>query len=259
MTVAARNLSFSGAAPFHNLAHLQAVIAPRIGRDGSRYEGEEPVQRLTPEEQAERLAAFSRGTQIATMRGEVAVEKLTPKDRILTMDDGFKQLRWLGSWQLGAQSLRATPVLRPIRILAGALGNDLPLRDMLVAPRHCLLLRKPETEQLLGTREVLTEARHLIGMPGIEVAEDLPGVEYWGLMLDRHEVIFADGTPAETLQTSANELNALAPEVRAELLAKASLEPPQPARPLIDASPQLERFVLGATKLTESSRPQLGR
>lgn len=193
------------------------------------------------------------------MRGEVAVETLSPKDRILTMDDGFKQLRWLGSWSLGAQCLRATPALRPIRILARALGNGLPLRDMLVAPRHCLLLHSVEAEQRLETREVLTEALHLLGMPGIEVAEYLLGVEYWGLMLDRHEVIFADGTPTETLQTRTHELNALSPEVRAVLLANPPHEPPQPARPLVVAPPPVEPVDLGYAKQTASSPPRLGR
>ena len=257
MTFTAHNLSFRGPRPFLNLAQIRAVIAAGTGNDDSRCAVEAPG--LTPEEQATRLACFSRGTRITTMRGEVAVEKLSPKDRILTMDNGFKQLRWLGSWPLGAQCLRATPALRPIRILAGALGNGLPLRDMLVAPRHCLLRHSVEAEQRLGTREVLAEARHLLGMPGIEVAEDMLGVEYWGLMLDRHEVIFADGTPVETLQIRTHEINALSPEVRAVLLAKAPHEPPQPARPLVVVSPPVEPVDLGYARKTESSHPQLGR
>lgn len=66
-------------------------------------------------------------------------------------------------------------------------------------------------------------------------------VEYFHILLDRHEVIFANGTPAESLYLGPGALKGLAPSDREEVLAlfpelEARLERgerPEGARPFL--------------------------
>ena len=101
------------------------------------------------------IACFTPGAMILTDHGEVAVEDLVPGDAVLTRDNGFKPILWVGRRDLSAQALAADPKLHPVRIRQGALGRQLPLRDSLVSPQHRLLLTGPRAELLFGEHEVL--------------------------------------------------------------------------------------------------------
>lgn len=186
-----------------------------------------------------RVVCFTRGTLIATLRGEVPVEKLTTKDRILTMDNGYKPLKWISSRKLSPDLFLLFQDLRPIQISAGALGGGLPIRDLIVSPQHRVLVRSDIAERMFGSREVLVAAKQLLDMPGIDVIAGKQEVEYWHFMFDQHEVVFAEGAPSESLYAGVEALKSLSAKSRAELLtifpelAHAHAEPPVPARPLI--------------------------
>jgi hypothetical protein len=80
---------------------------------------------------------FYPGTPIRTPDGEVAVETLQPGDLVLTHDGRSVAVNWVGRQTV---STVFTPKLRvlPIRIKAGALGDNTPTRDLLVSPDHAL-------------------------------------------------------------------------------------------------------------------------
>lgn len=163
------------------------------------------------------VPCFTRGTLIKTDAGEVAIENLKQGMRVLTMDSGYKEIAWIGSRKLNAADLAGKPNLRPIRIAQGALGFGLPERDLLVSPQHRMLVRSTIVDRMFGEREALLGAKHLIAINGIEESNPQDGIEYWHLLFDRHEVIFANGAPSESLYPGPEALKHVGAEALAEI------------------------------------------
>lgn len=187
------------------------------------------------------LNCFASGTRIKTRGGEVPVEQLLVGQDVLTLDDGFMPVRWIGARRVGAEELTAVPALRPIRIAAGALGENQPEQDLLVSPQHRVLVRSRVAERMFGAREVLMAAKHLLGLDGVAVAEDLAEVTYWHFLFDQHQVVFSNGAPTESLFTGPEALKSVTPEAREEILALfpelADGVPGLPARMLVPGRP----------------------
>lgn len=160
---------------------------------------------------------FVRGTLIKTIVGERPVEALSVNDLILTMDTGYQPIRWIGSRTLGQEDLAARPGLRPIRIRAGALAPGLPHRDLIVSPHHRILSRSRIARNMFGFPEVLVAAKDLVFLNGIGVVDDLETVEYWHFMFDSHQVVYAEGSAAESLFATTDSLASIAPESLREL------------------------------------------
>jgi hypothetical protein len=110
------------------------------------------------------------------------------------------------------------PELRPVRIAAGALGQGLPARDMVVSPQHRMLIEGPRAELLFGEPEVLVPAVHLVGRPGVRRDSGVTGATYIHLRLDRHEILRTEGAWSESFQPGGALLAGQA-AVQAELLA----------------------------------------
>lgn len=147
------------------------------------------------------VICFLPGTQIATPNGPRPVETLDPGDLIETRDNGARPLVWRGETKLSGAELYLYPHLRPVRICAGALtgntsGADRPDADLLVSPSHRLLVRAPQSAW--RDAEVLVAAEDL--EDGRQIRRDftLGAVHYVHLMLDRHEIITANGQPCES-------------------------------------------------------------
>ena len=162
------------------------------------------------------VPCFTPGTRIATPRGEVAVENLSVGDRVVTRDNGLQVIRWVGRRSLTGSDLVVNPHLSPIRIAKGALGNDLPERDMNVSPNHRMLVASEKTVLYFEESEVLVAAKHLTGLTGVTIggAEDLT---YIHLMFDQHEVILSDGTWSESFQPGLQSLAGVGNAQRTEL------------------------------------------
>ncbi|TKD22274.1 hypothetical protein FBT96_06705 [Rhodobacter capsulatus] len=164
------------------------------------------------------VPCFTPGTLIETKRGQVAVEKLRPGDRVLTRDNGYQPIRWIGRRRLKAADLAAAPQLQPVRIAAGALGEGLPETDMLVSPQHRMLISGARAELLFGEAEVLAAALHMLGQPGItRLKRD--EITYLHLMFDAHEIIRGNGAWTESFQPGDQTLSHLDAPQRAELAA----------------------------------------
>ena len=163
------------------------------------------------------IPCFTPGTLITTRQGEVPVEDLRVGDEVLTRDHGFRPLIWTGRRDLTVAELAVNPALRPIRIAAGALGQGLPLRDMIVSPQHRMLMEGYRAEMLFGEAEVLVAARHLTDLPGVATAF-VPGVSYIHVMFDQHEIICADGAWTESFQPAQRMLDSMDAEQAEEIL-----------------------------------------
>ncbi len=171
---------------------------------------------LTFEGIEEIVPCFTPGTRMVTSRGAVAIEKLREGDRIITRDNGFQEVRWIGQRHVNRHWMNKAAHLQPVRIREGALGRGLPSRDMLVSPNHRMLIFDKMASAYFGDSEVLVAAKHLTGRPGIEQAE-VSSVSYIHLMFDHHEVVFADSAWSESFQPGDYVMSSIAQESRAEI------------------------------------------
>lgn len=152
---------------------------------------------------------FAAGTIIDTPRGPVPVESLSVGDAILTRDHGAQTIRWIGRRHFSAAQLAASPAMVPIRINAGALGPGIPSADLIVSPQHRILVRSQIADRMFGASEILVAACQLTAIPGIQAATDLTEIEYLHILLDRHEVIHANGTETESLLLATQTIRIL--------------------------------------------------
>ncbi|EEE38671.1 hemolysin-type calcium-binding region [Rhodobacteraceae bacterium KLH11] len=162
---------------------------------------------------------FTAGTRILTDKGEVLVEHLKPGDRLVTLDDDAPQpLQLVLSRRVRYADLIKAPELRPVRIVAGALGQNLPERDMLVSRQHRMLTRSAIAQRMFETQSVLVSAIRLTGLPGVFVDTSVTDVTYFHLVFDKHVIVFAEGAPSESLFAGPQALRAMPPTAREELL-----------------------------------------
>ncbi len=136
---------------------------------------------------------FMTGTLIATPSGEVAVERLAAGDLVLTADGRTLPVRWVGRQTIS--TLFSDPARSyPVRIRAGALGDGLPRRDLLVSPGHAMLVDG-----------VLACAAALVNGTSIRREATPPAVfTYFHIELATHELVLAEGAPAESFVDNAS-------------------------------------------------------
>ena len=91
------------------------------------------------------------------------------------------------------------PDQRPIRLRVNALGIDRPDAELVVSPEHRVLVGGDTTRDLWGEAEVLVRAGDLVGDRGVTVDHSLRETWYIHLMLERHQVIWANGLQVEKL------------------------------------------------------------
>lgn len=163
------------------------------------------------------VVCFANGTRIATAQGAVKVEDLRPGDLVMTMDHGLQPLRWIGSRRLDRGDFRRNEKLRPIRLSAAALGMPATCGDLMVSPQHRIMLASPIAQRMFGCSEVLIAAKDLLEIEGIAIATDVASLSYYHLLFDDHEIVFANGMPAESLYLGTEARKALSREGLAEI------------------------------------------
>lgn len=156
------------------------------------------------------VVCFAAGTRIAGPAGkEMRVETLKAGDLVQTADHGPQPVRATRHHGLSAGTLARNPHVRPIRIPAGALGAGLPTRDLVVSPQHRILVRSKIAQRMFGQEEVLLPAKFLLTVAGVEVDARDAGVDYYHVVMDRHEVLSANGIGAESLYLGPEAMKTL--------------------------------------------------
>jgi len=155
------------------------------------------------------VPCFTLGTLILTDKGQKPIESLREGDMILTRDNGFQPLRWIGR-----RSVAASGAFTPIQIDMDVLGNE---DALLVSPNHRLLLQGATAQLLFAENEVLVAAKHLINWDGVSRR---PGgeVTYLHILFDRHEVVVSNGVLSESFFPGPHVLNAMERDSRDEVL-----------------------------------------
>jgi hypothetical protein len=139
------------------------------------------------------MPCYCGGTSILTPDGEVPVEALRIGDEVVTYSGEARPIRWIGSRAYGGRFITGKASILPIRVAAGALSDGVPARDLWISPGHALYIDG-----------VLVPAEHLLNGTTITQAESVETVEYFHIELDEHDVVFADGAPAETFTDCDN-------------------------------------------------------
>lgn len=132
-------------------------------------------------------ACYVRGTRIATPEGERAIETLAIGEMVSTAGGAARAIRWIGRRGYAGRFLAASPQAQPIRIRAGALEDGVPRRDLLVSPKHAMLIDG-----------LLVPAEDLLNGVSVRREAGLDAVEYLHIELDSHDVLIAEGAPSES-------------------------------------------------------------
>lgn len=137
---------------------------------------------------------------------------------IVTADHGPQPLRWIGRREItfGPENPRCAKD-KPILIGKGSLGGGLPRRDLIVSPQHRMVLSGEAVDSEFGTPEVFGIAKALTALTGVRVMKGKRAITYYALLLDRHEVIFAEGAATESFRPGPIAMAAFSAEQRRQI------------------------------------------
>jgi hypothetical protein len=138
------------------------------------------------------VACFAAGTRIATPSGEQPIQTLRPGDAVCSAFGGSVKVRWIGLRRLDCRRHPDPARVWPVRIAAGAFAPGMPVRDLWLSPDHCVLVD-----------DVLVPIRTLVNGRSI-VQERWPEVSYYHVECPVHDVILAEGLPAESYLDTGN-------------------------------------------------------
>ena len=137
---------------------------------------------------AELLAApcFAEGTRIRTPRGQVAVEDLREGDEVVTVSGRRVPICWIGHRRVDCRRHPEPERVWPVRIAPHAFGQGRPRREVLLSPDHSVFV-----EGVLIPIKFLTNDVTVKQM-------QVDRVRYFHIELARHDVVLAEGLPAES-------------------------------------------------------------
>jgi antigen 43 len=138
------------------------------------------------------VVCFAAGTQIGTPDGEGPVEKLQTGDLVLTAHNGSRTVKWIGHGKVLATRGRRTAAT-PVIVLKSALANNVPNRDPHVTKAHSLYID-----------DVLIPVEFLVNHRTILWDDRAQEVEIYHVELDSHNVLIANGAPAESYRDDGN-------------------------------------------------------
>jgi hypothetical protein len=138
------------------------------------------------------IACFGGGTLIGTPAGEVQVEKLNVGDMVLTLTSGPREIRWIGKGKVVAISGQRTPET-PVIIHKHAIEANVPNQD--------LHLTKAPGRYLDG---VLIPVEFLVNHRSIVWDDRAKEMDIYHIELDSHDVLVANGVPAESYRDDGN-------------------------------------------------------
>ncbi len=130
---------------------------------------------------------FVLGTRIETVRGQIAIEDLAIGDIVVTASGARRPIRWIGRRSYSGIFANRNPDVLPISFAAGSLGDNVPSRDLLVSPKHAMVLDG-----------MLVPAEHLVNGTSITKTQRVDSLEYFHVELDSHDVLIAEGAESES-------------------------------------------------------------
>lgn len=133
---------------------------------------------------------FLDGTGIETPAGRVPVQSLQIGDLVVTSEGRHVPVRWVGRQKV-LTMFGPAERLMPVRVRAGALGDGLPRRDLLLTADHALVV-----DDMLINAGALVNGLCIDWVPLSEFENGSYMVYH--VETEHHDVILAEGAPAET-------------------------------------------------------------
>jgi hypothetical protein len=136
---------------------------------------------------------FAAGTSIATIDGSVAVEALRVGDLVRTHGGLVRPIRWIGQRSIDLRQHSVPERVQPVRIIADAFADGVPRHDVRLSPDHAVFVDG-----------VLIPLRLLVNGASIRREAACRSVTYYHIELDAHDVLLAEGLPAESYLDTGN-------------------------------------------------------
>jgi hypothetical protein len=130
---------------------------------------------------------FAKGTRLLTPQGEMAVEALRIGDLVTTAAGAALPVKWIGRRDYDGRFIAGNVLALPVCIRQNAIAAGVPRRDLTVSPGHGI-----------WTGAALVPAWRLVNGRSITQAEAVERVSYYHVELATHELLVAEGCPAES-------------------------------------------------------------
>ncbi|HEY4172935.1 MAG TPA: Hint domain-containing protein [Rhodopila sp.] len=136
---------------------------------------------------------FCAGTLIRTPDGEIRVEDLAVGDLVRTLGGGgVRPIKWIGHGKVLATRGRRGPAT-PVIVRKGALAENVPCRDLRVTKAHGIYID-----------DVLIPVEFLVNHRSIVWDDHAGEVALYHVELESHDILLADGAPAESYRDDGN-------------------------------------------------------
>jgi|GEM_PF-2408012 len=181
---------------------------------------------------------------IQTAKGPQRAIDLRVGDLVETVDRGYRPIIWLGKKRV---DFNANPEMQkhtPIVFERGSIDGTLPARRLRLSPQHRVLVTGWRAQFYFGADAILVPAKSLVNGTSVWQDTGCGSIDYVHILLDSHELILAEGAPAETLLLGDITMEVAGSDLRDELL---------------DIFPDLEALAASMTAARMSVRAREGR
>ncbi|MCH4092458.1 Hint domain-containing protein [Acetobacter sp.] len=176
------------------------------------------------------FACFLADSMILTPQGDVPVQDIRIGDDVISMVNGLPETRkvvWTGVRHASIRAdLPDDEAGYPVRILKGALSNNVPWKDMLITSEHCLYLEGR-----------FVPARLLVNGRSIFYDRTITSYDYYHLETEKHSIISADGVLTESYLDTGNRASFRQPGTVAAMPASRALSWENDAAAPLDVNP----------------------
>ncbi len=162
------------------------------------------------------VPCFTADALLRTPLGDVPIALLRAGDTLITRDHGPQKIKRILSSEVTIADQLMNPGLKPVRFAPDAFGNGSPYRTLTVSQQHRFLFGDWRCQLNFGEYEVLTTAKSLRAadwMPD----DPMRNVVYYHVLMERHELIWANGALTETILLGADFLRNMPREIVEEL------------------------------------------
>jgi hypothetical protein len=165
------------------------------------------------------VQCYAKGTLISTINGEMPIEQLRvgdlvrvivrlPTDLGAIVETPCKPIQWIGYRHIRFADLdqHSSSWSYPVLLKASSLGPNRPHTDLMVSPFHGFFIN--------GMKNDMTWAITLMNQSTIISVQDLEEITYFHIGFDEHEMLIANGVPAESHTGDRSQFDTYAPDFR---------------------------------------------